>query len=110
MWECFAEVVKSDEGLEKKIVEVIESTQKENEAGKEDRVIQTFKAEHEKLNEEEEVKVMKELEKALNENEEADGGTEVQQNIERGYCKRDEMSKLMELNMQMVWRLWKGFA
>ena len=41
-----------DDGLKKRIGEVIESTRKENETAKEDRVIQTFKAEHEKLGEE----------------------------------------------------------
>ena len=43
-----------DDGLKKRIGEVIESTRKENETAKEDRVIQTFKVEDEKLNEEEE--------------------------------------------------------
>ena len=57
MWKCFSEVMKRDsDELERRIVEVIESTQKENEATKEDRVIRTFKAEDEKMNEEEGVK------------------------------------------------------
>ena len=41
-----------DDVLKKRIGEVIESTRKENETAKEDRVIQTFKVEDEKLNEE----------------------------------------------------------
>ena len=53
-----------DDRLKKRIGEVIESTRKENETAKEDRVIQTFKVEDEKLNEEEEeAKVMEEFEK-----------------------------------------------
>ena len=56
MWKCFAEVVKrDDDGLERKIVDVIESIQKENEVAK-DRATQTFKAGHKKINEEEESK------------------------------------------------------
>ena len=53
MWKCFAEVVKrdDDDGLERNVVEGIESARKENEAEK-DRTIQTFKVEDEKLNEE----------------------------------------------------------
>ena len=83
MWKCFSDVVKRDnDELERNVMEVIESTQKENEAAK-DRAIQTFKAEHEKMNEEEEEPmIMEELEKVLNESGEADGGTEVQQGTE----------------------------
>ena len=51
MRKCFSEIVLDDDGLEKRIGEVIESIQKESEAAK-DRVIQTFNAKDEKLREE----------------------------------------------------------
>ena len=44
-----------DDGLERNVAEIIECTQKANEAAK-DRVIRTFKAEHEELNEEVELR------------------------------------------------------
>ena len=63
----FADVVKRDEELGKKIEETIGSIRKEGDAAK-GKITQTFKAEHEKL-QEEEAKVLGELERACNESE-----------------------------------------
>ena len=67
--ERFGGVLKCDDVLEKRIIETIESVQKESESAKE-KVSQSFREAHEKLNAEE-AAVMEELEKACNEAEEA---------------------------------------
>ena len=67
--EHFEGALKCDNYLEKKIAEVIESIQKENESVKE-KVLQSFREAHERLNAEE-AAVMEELEKTCSETEEA---------------------------------------
>ena len=101
----FADVLKYDDELDKKIEETIENIRREgNEAG--EKVKKTFKEIHEKLGEEE-AKIMEELERVCNESEEV-----LQKNLDtlretREYnkvlneadSKGKEMSRLMELNI-----------
>ena len=101
----FADVLKCDDELDRKIEETIESIRKEgNEAI--EKVKQTFKEAHEKLTDEE-AKIMEELERACNES-----GEVLQKNLGtlreiRDYSrvlseadsKGKEFSRLMELNL-----------
>ena len=103
----FADVLKCDDKLDKKIEETIESIRKEGNEAKE-KVKQTFIEAHEKLTEEE-AKIMEELERVCNESEEV-----LQKNLVtlrgiREYSRTlneaditiqgKESSRLMELNL-----------